>query len=472
MRVLSVGPYPPSEDTISLRVRAWCAELAKSYPSVQIRVVAARESGECLFNASATSNAIPGLTIVRTWRRDSPSQEILRAIREQEQEFVPDLIHVHFNYYTFGGMRKSLRVLSRVLDESRRRKIPTVVTLHSVVASPARYLITRTGDGSVPLPIPFESVVARLGGLLLGTILTSANKVVVTSRRAEDWTEQNVPVGPGVLAYIPLGALPSPSPTELASNAAGAKGEGKPPLVTFLGRLAPYKGVDVLIRAVKELRASGREVRLRIFGSVGDRMRKPEAFQQRLTELAGSNHDGLVVFDSRFVPQAEYEALTAATDVFALPFRDDGVISASGSVLDLGMSSQGRLVLTTVPRLSEYSSIRGSFRCPPENASALADSIWRAARAPPVDLPLRRKEMDGLSTHAVAERYHELYEFVVHAASSPVARDPRAPRSSSRFTSVAHAITLPKRGSESESPAGAVRSWSFPGSRGGPTEEH
>lgn len=411
MKVLVVAPYPPSGDSNSLWAQAWCQELVRRDSNVQIRVAAAEEHGSCLFQGPEVAIVTPNLEVTRPWNRTFSTGRIEKSILSEVRSFRPDLVHFHFNFFTFGGVLKSLRVLARVLRVLHSERVSTLVTLHSVVASPARYFSTRFGL-RVPVPRSLDRGLSLLGAGTLKLAMSSANMVVLTSKEAVVWTRDLAGLPSSVLRYIPLGRLED-GPPKSRFVAAGPPGERDPrPRVAFVGRIIPYKGLDDLVRAAEVLKQQGREIKLRILGAAGTLRAKRDSYIGRLTRLIRTITDGSVALDSRFVPTDEYERLTEATDVFVFPFVDDGVLSASASVLDLGASSPARLVLTTVPRLSEYHDVRGTFFCPEHDPSALADAIWNAVTAPPVDADRRERELRAFSPSEIASQYLDAYRTI------------------------------------------------------------
>ncbi len=82
---------------------------------------------------------------------------------------------------------------------------------------------------------------------------------------------------------------------------------GDDPLVVYIGRISPHKGVDLLVRAFQEARKTIPRARLIIAG-------KPtfKAYNERLEREAGDN-----VSFIGFVPEDELPAWYAAADVYA-----------------------------------------------------------------------------------------------------------------------------------------------------------
>jgi glycosyltransferase involved in cell wall biosynthesis len=428
MRVLVVSPYPPTPDTNGLWTKAWAEQLLENGHDVRIRVAAAEEAPHCDLRPEvlAGSNV---LSIRRVWNRADPGATIVAAIEREADEFRPDVAHVHFNFLTYGGAWKSLRVLARLVNELRARGITVVVTMHSIVASPLRYLAMQR-LGSVNLPAWTEFLPARLGARTLGRTLRRANTVVVLTDAAYRWVIRRTRLRPPQLEYLPLGALPCeevlPDGFTLPTTATGSVR----PRVTFLGRLDPYKGVEDLIRAAEILSEQGHAVDLRVLGATRNPTGERDGYAKKLRALIGRTKGGPVTLETRFVPTTEYEQLKRDTDVFVFPFRNDGILSASGSVLDLGATSAARLVITPVPRLDEYRQLEGVFLAPEADPEGLARTIWRAAQAAPVDPRARARTIAHFLPESIALEYARIYGGIqtpMRTPEFPYAPDARAP---------------------------------------------
>lgn len=80
----------------------------------------------------------------------------------------------------------------------------------------------------------------------------------------------------------------------------------------FLGQVAPIKGVDVLIRALRQLDSSQRRARLTIYG----RLNALPAYARRLRELAAD--DPAIVFAGEY-PHSDLTRILNDTDVVVVP---------------------------------------------------------------------------------------------------------------------------------------------------------
>jgi glycosyltransferase involved in cell wall biosynthesis len=146
--------------------------------------------------------------------------------------------------------------------------------------------------------------------------------------------------------------------------------------VTFLlfGKLKPYKGIDVLIRALAwiqpELRA---RCRVRI---VGQPYMDATALQA-LAETCGVS--SLVEFDLRYVPDDEMESMIAQSSALIFPYRE---IEASG-VLMAALAKGKPIIASRLGAFAEtiHSGTHGLL-VPPEDERALARALSRLLEYP------------------------------------------------------------------------------------------
>ncbi len=131
------------------------------------------------------------------------------------------------------------------------------------------------------------------------------------------------------------------------------------PVILFFGLLRPYKGLDTLLEAFREVR----DAELWI---VGNPRMGPEPLH-RLADAA----PGRVRFVTRFVEDAEIPAIFRRADVVVLPYRD----AEHSGVLYTGLAFGKPLVLTTVGGFPEVAATGAARLVPPENPAALASAM-------------------------------------------------------------------------------------------------
>ena len=189
----------------------------------------------------------------------------------------------------------------------------------------------------------------------------------------------------GAFDYLTRQPDERPLPDELAAV--------KGPVVLFFGLLRPYKGLDVLLEAFREI--EGAELWV-----VGMPRMPLEPLREAAARAASP-----VRFVDRFVTDPEIPAYFRRADLVVLPYRE---IDQSG-VLYTALAFGKPMVLSEVGGFPELAEQHGAARLvPPGDASALRNAIDQLLR----DEPARR----------------ELAEAAAHAAAGPFSWDHIAER--------------------------------------------
>jgi glycosyltransferase involved in cell wall biosynthesis len=152
----------------------------------------------------------------------------------------------------------------------------------------------------------------------------------------------------GAFDYLTRLSEERPLPPELG----GAEG----PVVLFFGLLRPYKGVDTLLEAFRQIEGA----ELWIAGN-------PRMDLTPLRDLA-AEAPGRVRFLPRFVTDAEIPPILRRADIVVLPYRD---IEQSG-VLYAALAFGKPLVLSAVGGFPEVAEQGAARLVPPEDPRALA----------------------------------------------------------------------------------------------------
>ncbi|HKN94364.1 MAG TPA: glycosyltransferase family 4 protein, partial [Thermoleophilaceae bacterium] len=254
---------------------------------------------------------------------------------------------------------------------------PRVLTAHNVVAherrpgqAAARRRLVRSMDAVV-----VHSEHGRQEALRLGA---GPESVHVIAHGAFDYLTQQE------------GELPLPEPL------ASVQG----PVVLFFGLIRDYKGVDVLLRAWREV--PGAE--LWVVGM-------PRVDMARLRALAPDR----VRFVPRFVGDLELPAYFRRADVVVLPYRD----ADQSGVLYTALAFGKPLVLSDVGGFGEVASHGAARLVPPGDEGALADALREllgnaAARTELADAA-SRAAAGPYSWDTVAERTLALYRQLLDA---------------------------------------------------------
>jgi glycosyltransferase involved in cell wall biosynthesis len=152
------------------------------------------------------------------------------------------------------------------------------------------------------------------------------------------------------LARLPGAALPR----ELSSPPG--------PVVLFFGLLRPYKGLDVLLEAWKQLVAPG-GAELWIVG-------RPRMPIEQFRDAAPDS----VRFVPRFVPDSELAACFRCADLVVLPYVETERLDFSG-VLATALAFAKPVILSDVGGFSEVAATGAARLVPPRDATALGQAI-------------------------------------------------------------------------------------------------
>jgi glycosyltransferase involved in cell wall biosynthesis len=183
--------------------------------------------------------------------------------------------------------------------------------------------------------------------------------VVAHSEHGAATLRDRVGIDPERVRVIPHGAfdyltrLPEEKP--LPEELEGSEG----PVILFFGLLRPYKGIDTLLRAFREL--EGAELWI-----VGNPRMDTEPLQ-RLADAA----PGRVRFLTRFVADAEIPAIFRRADLVALPYRD----AEHSGVLYTALAFGKPLVLSAVGGFPEAAATGAARLVQPEDPDALATAL-------------------------------------------------------------------------------------------------
>jgi glycosyltransferase involved in cell wall biosynthesis len=187
----------------------------------------------------------------------------------------------------------------------------------------------------------------------------SMDAVVAHSEHGAARLREEAGGDPARVRVIPHGAfdyltrLPEEKP--LPAELEGAGG----PVILFFGLLRPYKGLDTLLRAFRELEGA----ELWIVGN-------PRMDLGPLRLLA-AEAPGRVRFVTRFVEDAEVPAIFRRADLVVLPYRD----AEQSGVLYTALAFGKPLVLSAVGGFPEVAATGAARLVPPDDPDALAAAL-------------------------------------------------------------------------------------------------
>ena len=323
-------------------------------------------------------------------------------------------------YYQFE--LEAWRLMRARLAAGEFDLVHRITPVSPAMPSPFALLCRRLGvpfvigplNGGVPWPDGFENVRRREGEWV--SYVRAAHKLLPfyrSTRRdaaailvgsAVAWKEAVASAPASKCFYVPENAV------DASRFARTTTAYGERPLpVAFVGRLVPYKGADLLLRAAAPLVRAGR-VRLDIIGDGPDRA--------PLVELAGALGIGAGVRVDGWVPHAELQDRLCASSVFCFPSaREFGgavvmeamMLGLVPVVLDYGGPSEVVTEETGV-RIAlggGREALVGRLRAALEELVETPAGVLEATGA-----RARRRVLENFSLEAKADKTRAIYEWV------------------------------------------------------------
>ena len=215
-------------------------------------------------------------------------------------------------------------------------------------------------------------------------------------------------MGESKVTVIPYGINPAPLADTAATRARAVslRGELGGPLVLFTGRLVPYKGVDVLLRAMATV-----DARLVVVGDGPLR----GALEAQARDTCG----GRVTF-AGIVADEELTALYHACDVFVLPSvtRAEAFGMVQIEAMACGKPVVSTSVSSGVPWVNQHQET--GLIVPPADPDALADALRCLLGDAALRVRLgnggRRRVAREFTAATMAERTVALYRAVLGEA--------------------------------------------------------
>ena len=233
---------------------------------------------------------------------------LLRHLRRMQ----PDVIHFQW---------APLPVVDRFFLPALRNIAPAILTVHD----------------SAPFNDNPRSILQRIGAI---SIMSSFDRLIVhTNRARQRLIDYGLPADK--ITIIPHGVMDSDSVPLAPFEKSSASG---PVTVLLFGKIKPYKGTDVLIKALAAMPAASRaRCRTRVVG-------KPYMDMEPLFALARElGVEANIIWDLRFVAEDELNRIFAEADMIVMPYRE---IDASG-VLMFGLSTGLPIVASRIGLFAE-----------------------------------------------------------------------------------------------------------------------
>jgi glycosyltransferase involved in cell wall biosynthesis len=240
--------------------------------------------------------------------------------------------------------------------------------------------------------------------------------VVAHSEHGARRLREEVGLDPGRVRVIPHGAfdyltrLPGEQP--LPAELEGAEG----PVVLFFGLLRPYKGLDTLLEAFRDV--EGAELWI-----VGNPRMDAEALRRLAAEAPGR-----VRLLTRFVEDAEIPAIFRRADLVVLPYRN----AEHSGVLYTALAFGKPMVLSSVGGFPEIAEAGAARLVPPEDPAALGSALTEltgdSAAREEMAAAARRAAEGPYSWDVVARQTLALYEELLQARPNRTASNSQSRR--------------------------------------------
>lgn len=288
-----------------------------------------------------------------------------------------DVVVVQHEYGIYGG-----RDGEQVLDVLARLRVPSIVVLHTVLASPTphqRFILERIAHLADAVVVMSRTAAARL----FDGYLIESSKVIVIAHGAHQ------PAITDPLPHIPA-----------ASSA---------PLILSWGLLGPGKGLEWAIDALAHLRDLVPMPRYLIAGQTHPKVleRDGEAYRESLMERATARGvAGMVRFDPAYRDAPALLRLVRSADVVVMPY-DSSEQTTSGVLIE-AVAALRPVVATRFPHARELltpgSGLLVDHRDPVGIAAALRRVLTEPGLAARMSASAARLA-PGLAWPAVAQRY-------------------------------------------------------------------
>jgi glycosyltransferase involved in cell wall biosynthesis len=348
MKLDIISPYPPAITGIGQYGYHVSRALEESGLFSKITILAGAQPDLTTSAARVPSSAT--IQVDYAWRPDHP--ETFGAILAGIQHRKPDLVWFNIGASVFGRSPLANLLGLANLGLVRALGYPTVVTLHELVELADLKTLKAPGGK-----------LAQCGARLLTHLATNADVVCLTMKRYIDWFRWHKPFLRTV--HTPIGAYQTPAFVP----------EPEQPELLFFTTLAPYKGLEILLVAYRELLSNNPALRLTIAGTEHPRF---PGYSQHLREISAA------LPGVRFlgqVAEAEIRGLFAQSSIVVLPYLAS---TGSSSVLYQAAAWGRALVASDLPEtqnVAAESGLKVNFY-PTHDADALAASIQRMLAAP------------------------------------------------------------------------------------------
>jgi glycosyltransferase involved in cell wall biosynthesis len=291
-----------------------------------------------------------------------------------------DVAIVQHEYGIFGG-----RDGADVIEILEQVKVPTVVVLHTVLATPTLHQ---------------HYVLAR--------VVNAASVVVTMTDTARRRLIHGWVVDPDKVRVIAHGAADNRSTDDV--DLSGEIG-GRTTILTW-GLLGQGKGIEWALSAMADLTDLEPAPLYRVVGETHPRVveREGEAYRDRLKQqVSDLGIESLVSFEGRYLDLPALLGIVRSADVILLPY--DSRDQVTSGVLTEAVVAGKPVISTSFPHAVELLSSGAGILVPQKDPEAISAALRRVLTEPGLAAGMRaeaRRLAPGLLWSAVAEQYMAL----------------------------------------------------------------
>lgn len=358
-----VSTYPPTACGLATFTAALRAGMAENRAS---------EDGLGVISVGEDRFTVPRREVEFQHRNGDPTslREAAAALNRH------DLALFQHEYGIFGGQDGA-----EILDMMDRLDIPSLVTLHTVLAEPSpgqKEILEKVVEGSRGVVVMSETAMSRL-----------------TSRYQVD---------PAKVHMIPHGANPGLARPTLT--------RGSRPTVITWGLIGPGKGLETAIEAFAELKDLRPLPRYLILGETHPKVRSTQgdSYLDGLKARARSlGLDDVVEFDSRYLDLATLIGTVRQADIALLPYESTEQVTSG--VLVEAVAAGKPVVATRFPHAVEMLSGGAGSLVPHGDVAAIGQALRDLLTIPGLATEMARAAtVTGAALHwpVVAKQYESM----------------------------------------------------------------
>jgi len=337
MKIAYISTYLPQQCGIATYTDYVIQAIQKVSPLVDIKVVAEKD---------ASPVKQKGFEVVPCWDRNKNYVEpIINNIKGA------DIVHIQHEYGIYKLDDRLPTLLERLRAEGKR----TIITIHCV--RPSQFCERGVVD---------EDFARKIAELADEVIVHLESQKAILKRLGIPSEKVHI---------IPHGTALSDADKRISRLRLKLPEEGK--IITIFGFLSPFKGLDVSLEVLKEIRKEVGDTYLFIAGGLPPTTSRKaidyvELFRKRIRELDLTDK---VIFPNRFIPNEEIPYIFGASDIVLFThYHEDRSVSGA---IHLAIGAKKPVIAYRVPKFEVVKNICDELLILPGNVSGIAKTAIR-----------------------------------------------------------------------------------------------